>query len=113
MSSTPNNLTLYINRAIASNPIEAAMLARLYKAAEDAGDPIVSVDDGGENVEVTTIREVYDNVFNLDESRLYTERGRMVYIVMGNEPYELFCDYSSSLEDIINPISEWAETQAP
>ena len=106
-----SNLTEYINKALENNPIEAEMLKKFYEASEAAGDPVVSVYDGGEDVKVSTLREVYDNVFNLDESYIYTASGSYAYIVMGNEPYELFSDYTVDLEGILSPISEWAEEQ--
>lgn len=106
-------LAAYIDGALENSQIEAEMVRKLIAACAEAGTPIKSFYDGEERGKFTSDDplEILDVVFNLDEVYLYTTDDRMVFIVFGNDPDELFCDYSVSLEDLITPICDWATEQ--
>lgn len=102
------NLAAFVAEQIAARPIEAKIIRKVIRALKAAGDPIVSVWDGEEQVEVRTEADILEQAFNLDELGLYTKSDGWVGIVMG-EGYYVISDYSVRLEDSIAPIMEWIE----
>ena len=101
-------LTEFIAKQIASSPIEAKIIKRIYEALKAAGNPIVSVWDGEDDNEVSTLEEVYTQVFNLDSAHLYAQRGGYVYVVMGQE-WTIISDYTLSLERALEPVNAWVQ----
>lgn len=75
---------------------------KIIRSAKRAGDPVVAVWDGGENIKGNE-RELLEAVHSVDESVLKLESGARVWIVAGNES-ETDCvpDYSTSIEGIIS-----------
>lgn len=51
-------------------------------------------------------------LFEADECAIELHGGGKLYFVFGNEPGEVLCDYSTSLDHIVAPINEWAEQWA-
>jgi hypothetical protein len=96
----------YIQDAVDRHHVEAEIIKRLYEALEAADNPIIMVDDSEEENDVSTLWEVYEQVFNLDEAYLYTESGAYVFVVMGEE-WETIADYNISLEVAIKPVNDW------
>ena len=74
----------------------------------------LSVDDGEEQHPWTTDRAaVIDNIMEADEDRLYLRRdghAAWVFLVYGNEGWTVICDYSTSLEALLEPINALAES---
>ena len=101
-------LSPFIQNAVDNNFIEAEIVKRLFKALAAAGNPVVNVWDGEEDNPVTTLEEVYEVVFNLDQSHLFTESGAWVFLVSGND-WDMISDYNVSLEDAIKPVNDWVE----
>lgn len=69
------------------------------KCLLDQGLTLSSVDNGDEEeIPVSTIDEAVEQINATDESNLYMEnpdgRLRSILIVLGNEPCELFADYT-------------------
>lgn len=93
-------------RQIKERPIEAKITRKVVRALKAAGKPVVMVFDGEEEVPVGTETEVMDIVFNLDWARLYTEDGSWVFLVAGNE-WDMLSDYTTNLEPIIDPVTDW------
>lgn len=89
-------------------PIEADIVARVFNALQAAGDPIVRVFDGEEDSRVRTLDDVNMLVFNLDEAYLYTDSGRFVRLVMGEE-WDTLSDYSVALEEALAPVNEYID----
>lgn len=104
-------LAAFIDGALKRNPAEHEIVLELIKRMAAAGKPIVKFYDGGERGKFKSDDpfEILDIVFNLDEVYLYTETGAMIFLVFGNDPDELICDYSTSLDDIIDPLMTWME----
>lgn len=107
-NSTPFDFTKFIDEGIASCPTEAKILRKIIRALKKAGTPVVSVFDGAEYVDVETERQVFEQVFNLDESFLYTADGSWVRFTMGNEQ-DCITDYTTDLEDRLSLVNEWIE----
>ncbi len=97
---------VFINQNMAHNYVEAKVLRKLYKAFKAAGNPIVKVDDTEEVTDVSTLREVQEIVFNLDECFLITEKGGWIRFILGND-WDVICDYTLSLEETMEPIDAW------
>jgi hypothetical protein len=72
---------------------------RLIRTLKAAGWEPTHVYNGGEHVKVKGERETLENVFAVDESTITFAKGearRGVFIVLGNEPEDLVCDYTAS-----------------
>lgn len=96
----------FIAEQIAARPIEAKITRQVIRALKAAGKPVKSVFDGYEMVPVRTEQDILTQVFNLDESWLYTEDGSWVFLVGGNE-WDMISDYTVSLEEALEPANEW------
>lgn len=96
----------FIQDGVDRHHVEAEIIKRLYEALEAVDNPIISVFDGDEDNDVSTLWEVYEQVFNLDEAWLYTESGAFVFVVMGEE-WDTIADYNISLEEAIKPVNDW------
>ena len=74
----------------------------------------LSVDDGDNRHPWTTNRaEVTDNIMEADEDRLYLRKDghtAWVYLVYGNSGWDVICDYTNSLEALLEPINALAES---
>jgi hypothetical protein len=107
--STPN-LDVFIagaKEAWKGKP-EYRILSKLWKAFNDAGNPIRFVDDGDEMNPVDNKEEFWYQVLNLDDFFLCTATGQWVRIVMGNE-WDALIDYVVSLEGILSPVNDWID----
>ncbi len=101
-------LTDWAKRSMQGRPTEATIARKVIRAMKDAGKPITIVFDGGERVAVDGENAILNEVFNLDESYLITEDGSWIRLVMGND-FDIICDYTTNLEDILQPVHEWIE----
>lgn len=108
MSEKLDRLDAFIKECMEHNHIEAKIVRKIIRALKAAGNPVVSVFDFEEDVPVRTEREIFREVFNLDESYLRTKSGAYIWIVLGNE-WDCIIDYNVSLEDTLKPINEWIE----
>ena len=100
-------LSPFIQNAVDRNFIEAEIVKRLFNVLAKADNPVTSVWDGEEETEVSTLEEVYEVVFNLDQSHLYTKSGSWIFLVSGND-WDMISDYGVSLEEAIKPVNDWA-----
>lgn len=98
----------FIKAQIEAMPAEAYVLNRVVEALKDNGTPVVAVWDGAEMVAVDGIKSIREQVFNLDESWLYTEGESWVRLTMGNE-WDTLTDYTTDLEDALTPATEKIE----
>ena len=98
----------FIDDGIAAHPVEARLIRKVRKALKDAGDPIVKVWDREEMTKVSTLRELFEQAFNLDELFLYTQSGSWVRLTMG-EGYDVICDYTTDLEVALKPVFDYIE----
>lgn len=109
---TTTDLTDWAKRSMEGRPTEATITRKVIAALKAAGKPVTVVFDGAERTPVDGKNAILNEVFNLDESYLITEDGSWVRLVMGND-YDIVCDYTTNLEDILQPISDWcAEREA-
>ena len=100
----------FIDNNIKNSPDEANLLRKIIRALKAAGTPIVQVYDGEEFVPVRTERDIFEQVFNLDEAYLYTAEGSWARFING-EGFEALCDYSLSLEDALQPVSDYIDSK--
>lgn len=91
--------------------IEFAIAVRLLRDLTAAGYLITEHEDGfsADNEDAWLAF-----LFNLDEARLIvtnpaTGQTSFVFLVFGNNGYELISDYGTNLEPIMAPLSEWID----
>jgi len=65
------------------------------------GWTLQAVDDGEEREEVSTIDEAMELIDGVDESWVFFEGGAFLFLVRGNMPWEVICDYSPALDPAI------------
>lgn len=86
---------------------ERTAIRKILKALETAGlDPTVVDYGDGETVEVSSVSEAVEEVMAVDEAFVVLSDGRWVRFVLGNEWFEVLCDHTASLSDIIDPVTE-------
>ena len=110
MTTTTFDFQNFIDTAIKNSPEEANLLRKIIRALKAAGTPIVEIFDGEEFVAVKTERDIFEQVFNLDDSRLYTADGSWVRFI-GGEGWDALCDYTLSLEDALKPVNDYIESK--
>ena len=95
---------------------ERAVVLKLIDTLLAAGFKL-SVNDGQELHPWTTDRAaVIDAIMNTDEDNLRAHSDELrgfVYLVYGNSGWDVICDYSTSLEDVLAPVNDFAETLEP
>lgn len=101
----------FIADSMAAMPAERKIIRKLFKALNDAGNPIVAVWDGEEETKVSTLDSINREAFNLDQLHLYTKSDDWVFIVMG-EGWDALTDYTVDLEDAIKPVTDYIEKNA-
>lgn len=90
--------------------IEKDIITRTVKALIAAGLP-VSVTYDGENswaVDSTDVEEILEEATAADECHLETTQGE-VFLVLGNDGYDVINDYSTSLEKILKPVNDYID----
>lgn len=73
------------------------------------GSVVIDDDDHGTGP-VSDVDEALNVAMSLD-CVLFKTTGGVVMMVYGNDGFDAIADYSTSLEHIIGPITEWAETE--
>ena len=88
--------------ACARHKKERRALWDLLHTLADAGITPHAVDDGGDvPVQVESVESAFDAVCAVDDARVYFTDGDVVvwvWIVFGNAPHEIACDYSANSE---------------
>jgi hypothetical protein len=96
---------------------DKAAIRQIIRALIAAGHTLAFVYDGEEDVPVTNETEAIDAIMAVDQAHLHVhlplqplreqERG-YVFFVLGNEPYEVACDYTLNLDPVLGPLtSSW------
>lgn len=92
-------------------------IEQVIRALRAAGWELDFVCDGEEDVPVKTELEATEEVLAVDDAYLnvkreFDETGQVrradtgyVYFVMGNDPDEVVCDYTTNLESVIGPLT--------
>ena len=96
--------------------IERAIVDKIIRSALEAGY-WVSVWNGGDEPEIakaTDHRQIIDAMFATDEETLVLhtpggKRAGMIYLVYGNDGYDVIADYSVALEEFLQPALELAD----
>jgi hypothetical protein len=101
-----------IERRIA---LEKRIVRRLVRDLLAAGYSI-SVNNGGDENEIPYSRDysqIAAALFATDDEHLLTRRpdghNSFVYLVYGNDGYDVVNDYGTSLEPMMGPINEWCD----
>lgn len=91
---------------------DRAAATKIIDAVVAAGWTLDYVDDGGDRVKVTTTREAWDAINAVDTATLYVRdagapgRYAVVLFVLGNEPFEVAADYSTTLAEPIESVTD-------
>lgn len=89
---------------------------QVIRALVNGGWTLHEVDDGGEDVRVTSETKALEVITAVDESHLFVYRNLIdgmrsgwVFFVLGNDPDEVVCDHTSNLSPVLDPLMErWA-----
>jgi hypothetical protein len=81
--------------------LEKRVLRFTAKSLIAKGWKLVSVDNGEERVKVSTIKEMIEQVFSVDDSYIFftkdNEPGSMyLFVVLGNSPWEVISDFGGN-----------------
>lgn len=95
--------------------VEVAICRRLLRDLSAAGYELIVSD--GETEEPVTIDgdKAVRHLFGVDESSINTMKDgkeSFVFLVFGNDGYDLICDYGTSLEPVLEPIFDWIDSAA-
>lgn len=91
---------------------------QVVRALVKAGHTLVAVNNGEEEIPVSTEREAVEEVMAVDEAALYVRikdgvEGGLSHVlfVLGNEPEECPADWGLSLSPVMDPLTEgwWSE----
>jgi hypothetical protein len=94
--------------------IELQIVRKTIRTLKDAGFDLLA--DNGEDKTKwnATERHLIDNLFACDEAHLYVHRaegkGSFVFFVMGNDGYDVVCDYGVSLEPQMALVNAYADS---
>lgn len=93
--------------------LEIAVVRRLLAALIGAGY-YVKADNGEDPEFVGNIDEMVEVLFACDSANIFVARDgkkSFIFLVMGNDGYDVVNDYGVSLEEIVNPVIRWAEAE--
>lgn len=97
-----------------SNPsTDRAAIGHIIDGLTNDGWTLQMVDDGGEEIPVSTKAEALTAITDVDSAHLFVVRGDdgddtgWVWFVLGNEPFEVACDYTTNLTAIDTVTSRW------
>lgn len=92
---------------------DSAAIRETIRALKKAGYKLEYVFDQEEwiNVKKESITLVIEAITAVDIAWLYVrnetdDKARWVYFVMGNDPEEVICDYTTNLEHVIGPLMD-------
>lgn len=99
---------------------ERAVWQHMIGELSHAGWSLVGINNGGGYVKPSPeAEEIYAETFAADECHLKFKNANgvlhVVYLVFGNEPDELICDYSygtspgDNFDATLNQVQDWAE----
>ncbi|MGO1411914.1 MULTISPECIES: hypothetical protein [unclassified Microbacterium] len=74
------------------------------RALEDAGDPIVRIQDGEKWRDAGVVREAMSLILDLPATRLRTASGATLLVTPFEAPVDQIVDYSESLEALLAPV---------
>lgn len=90
---------------------DRAGIRQTVRALKSAGYRPAQVNDGEETISVTDCGEakIIEALTATDQSWLYVTgadgtQSSWVYFVLGNDPEEVVCDYSTDLDPVIEPL---------
>jgi hypothetical protein len=99
--------------------IERKIVRKAVEVLIDAGCQlhVLDIDKHERNPVFSSDKDkICAELMNCDEEQLFVKDGKVtcwVYFVYGNDGYDVISDYSSCLEDILQPVVEYAQTFEP
>lgn len=90
---------------------DKAAIRQIIREAKKNGLSVRKVANGDEDIAVSTENEAIEEVMSVDEAVLYFKNAEganngYIYFVLGNDPEEVACDYTVSLEPWLGPLTE-------
>ena len=89
---------------------DAAAMRHIIRALRADDWTLVKVFDGEEDVPVTNESEAIEAITAVDDAYLFVKRGEesgWVFFVLGNEPLEVACNYTTNLTAVDRVTREW------
>lgn len=91
--------------------LEILIVNELLRRLASAGFENIAVDDGGDKIKGTH-QELVAAVFSVDQSTVFAWRDKKLHwvtLVMGNDGYDVICDYSTRLETLMEQLEGWID----
>ena len=91
-------------------PVESKIARKIIRDLKKAGNPIESVwydSSGYETVTVAGENAILNAIFAVDACWLLPQGDGWIFFVIGNG-WDAISDYTTTLEDVIDPILDWA-----
>ena len=92
---------------------DSAAIRQTIRALRAAGWELDFVRDGEEDIPVTDENKAIKDLTAVDQSYLNVKRGEVtgyVFFVLGNDPEEVICDYTTNLDPTISDLTNgWFE----
>jgi len=91
---------------------DQAGIRQTIRALRAAGYELTEVFDGEDRVLVQTEADALDAITAVEDAYLFVTHSAdpvphtWVRFVLGNDPEEVVCDYTTNLEDVIGPLTE-------
>jgi predicted fused transcriptional regulator/phosphomethylpyrimidine kinase len=92
---------------------DVAGIRQTIRALRAAGWELWVVNDREEEIDVKTEMQAVSAITDVDDAFLYVRNATdkaYVYFVLGNDPEEVICDYTTNLSGVIDPLlDKWDE----
>lgn len=90
---------------------DRAAATAIIRAVIHAGWRLDRVNDGGDVIPVTTVREALEAIFAVDMAHLFvqhpeTDAVGWIWFVLGNDPEEVAADHTVNLSPAIDPLTD-------
>lgn len=93
--------------------IELLVVRRLIADLITAGYAL-TVDDGDGIRQTGTPDELISTIFGVDEAHILADKidnHAWVFLVLGNDGWDVISDYAVSLESVMAPLNQWIDEQ--
>ena len=86
-------------------------IQQTIRALKAAGWRLDYVNDGEDEVKVETEKDATDAITAVDSAHLIVTKDEgctrgYVFFVLGNDPEEVICDYTTNLSSVIDPLTD-------
>lgn len=88
--------------------IEMDIVTKILQQAQRDGFEVQ--EEGNENKPYDSIVEALSEIFAVDSINLWIGNNYWISLVMGNDGYDVICDYGTKAENWLKPINDYVES---